>query len=288
MLHLVAVLLTLSRGLPSDMVFTLRAEVQPGSIELSSAAAISPDCAVALAVFPASCPISVETPEGIFQPESIVCSPDLGLHILFFGERIFDASQPPCEEAPGAGDKLTIVGQGLSGLLSIEGTATMRYPDGAILLTAPFLDGMMGAAVFDSENRLVGLITGILEVQDGPLGAGEEYLVLYPSQIWYMWAQLACDPGLGDAPPFGVTAMASISFDPDRPSGIQLVSVAEGSEAWRIGLRPGDLISAIDGHPVFHPETLRGLRILSCDTLETVVWSHGVERLVAIPPVVTR
>lgn len=267
-----------------DVVFTLRAEVQPGTIELSSAAAIAPDCAVALAVFPVTAPVSVETGEGIFQPETVITSPDLGLHLLVFSEDIFQDWESPCVEAPSTGDPLTIIGQGLSGQIAIEGTAGARYPDGVILVSAPLLDGMMGAAVFDPRNRLAGLITGVLEIGSRTIPGGEEYLVLYPSQIWYMWAQLASSPGIPEAEPFGVTAMSSISFSADRPSGISLVSVAEGSQAWNIGLRPGDLITDIDGNPVFHPETLRGLRILSGDTLEATVWCRCVERIVLIPP----
>jgi hypothetical protein len=284
MLHLLALTLTAASIQPADMVYTLRAEVQSGSIELSSAVAIAPDCAVALAVFSASSPVSVETAEGVFEPETVITSPDLGLHLLVFEEDIFTNWQSPCDEAPGAGEALTIVGQGLSGQLSIEGTACQRYPDGAILVTAPLLDGMMGAAVFDGENRLVGIITGVMEIGSRPVSDSQEYLVLYPSQIWYMWAQLASSPEISDSAPFGVTAMSSISFNADRPSGIQIISVLEGSQAWNIGLRPGDLISSIDGNLVFHPETLRGLRILSSDTLEATVWLHGVERLVLIPP----
>jgi hypothetical protein len=284
MLLLLAFSLATCSTLPADLVFTLRAEVQSGTIELSSAVAVAPNCAVSLAVFPASSPVSLETADGVFEPESVITSPDLGLHLLVFSDDIFSDWQSPCDDAPGSGEGLTIVGQGLSGQLSIEGTAGQRYPDGVILVTAPLLDGMMGAAVFDGDNRFVGLITGVMEIVSRPISGGEEYLVLYPSQIWYMWAQLAYSPVMMETAPFGVTAMSSISFNSDRPSGIQLVSVVEGGRAWNIGLRPGDLITSIDGNLVFHPETLRGLRILSTDTLQATVWSHGAERLVLIPP----
>lgn len=285
-LLLLASVLTMGSMLPEDLVFTVRSEDRNGAIELSTAMAIGPYCAVSLAVFPSGSPVSLETDEGIFQPDTVISSLDLGLHVLVFGEELFQSWQVPCEEAPEVGDRLTIIGQGLSGLLAIQGTACQRYPDGAILLSAPLLDGMMGAAVFDDRDRLIGVVTGVMDIESDPLDQSQEYLVLYPSQIWYMWAQLAASPDIYDVEPFGVTAMASISLTSDRPSGIQLVSVIEGGRAWSIGLRPGDLIIRIDGNCVFHPETLRGLRILSADTLEATVWSRGLEHIVLIPPAV--
>ncbi|GEM_PF-447092 len=271
---------------PSDQVFTLRVEEPPGSIELSTVVAISPSCAVTLAVFLPSAPVSVETPEGVFIPDSIVVSQDLGLFVLLFDEDVFPLSQMPSDAAPPQGEPLVIVGQGLSGLLTVEGSTVERYPDGAILVSAPLIEGLMGAAVFDSKDRFIGIITGVIEPESSILNINEshEYLVLYPTQIWYMWAQLASADISISAEPFGVTAMSSISLNENRPSGIQLLSVTDGSEAWNIGFRPGDLITRIDHIPVYHPETLRGLRLLSEDTLTAVVWCRNGERTVFIPP----
>jgi len=271
---------------PSDQVFTLRVEEPPGSIELSTVVAISPNCAVTLAVFIPTAPVSIETPAGVFIPDSIVVSQDLGLFVLLFEEDVFPLSQMPSDAAPPPGEPLVIVGQGLSGLLTVEGTTVERYPDGAILVSAPLIEGLMGAAVFDSRDRFIGIITGVIEPESPLLNinASHEYLVLYPTQIWYMWAQLASADISVSAEPFGVTAMSSISLSEGRPSGIQLLSVTDGSEAWNIGFRPGDLITRIDGTPVYHPETLRGLRLLSQDTLTAVVWCRYSERTVFIPP----
>lgn len=273
---------------PSEQVFTLRVEEPPGSIELSTVVAISPNCAVTLGIFLPGSPVSVETAEGVIIPEDVVISQDLGLRVLTFAEEVFPVSQMPSDVAPPPGEPLVIIGQGLSGLLTVEGVTVERYPDGAILVSAPLIEGLMGAAVFDSRDRFVGLITGVIEpdVRYINIGDPEEYLVLYPSQIWYMWAQLASSDEVIPSEPFGVTAMSSISLSEGRPSGIQLLSVADDSEAWNIGLRPGDLITTIDGKPVFHPETLRGLRLLSSDTLSAVVWCRNGERTVLIPPAV--
>jgi len=271
---------------PSDHVFTLRVEEPPGSIELSTVVAISPSSAVTLAVFHPSAPVSVETPSGVFIPESIVVSQDLGLYVLTFEDDVFPISLMPSDAAPPPAEPLVIVGQGLSGLLTVEGITVERYPDGAILVSAPLIEGLMGAAVFDSKDRFVGIITGVIEPDADLLNVTEphEYLVLYPTQIWYMWAQLASSEISISSEPFGVTAMSSISLSENRPSGIQLISVIDGSEAWNIGFRPGDLVTRIDDTPVYHPETLRGLRLLSEDTLTAVVWCRNGERTVFIPP----
>jgi S1-C subfamily serine protease len=78
--------------------------------------------------------------------------------------------------------------------------------------------------------------------------------------------------------------MSSISLSASRPSGIQIVSVTSGSLAWDCGLRPGDLITHIDQVPVYHPETLRGLLILSEDTLNVRVERNNYIRELHIPP----
>ncbi|MCK4807145.1 MAG: PDZ domain-containing protein, partial [Candidatus Aegiribacteria sp.] len=105
------------------------------------------------------------------------------------------------------------------------------------------------------------------------------------SQIWYMWAKLVVLSEEYTEYFFGVmTALPSISLTSFRPSGIHIVSVSAGSRAWEAGLRSGDLITHIDGTPVYHPATLRGLLILSDDTLQATVLRNTFERNISIPP----
>lgn len=268
-----------------EQVHTVRIETSPGIIELSTAVAISPNHAITLCIFTDDNSVTIETPSGMLHPDSLIISPDLGLVIMFFEDEIFDEYQIPSDAVPDIGDQLTIVGNGLNGVLAVEGRTSERYPDGSFLLTSNIRDGLMGAAVFNDKDDYIGIITGIittnLQFRDNN---SREYIVLYPSQIWYMWSKLVVVSEERTEHSFGVTALSSISLTRSRPSGIYIVSVSVGSRAWETGLRPGDLITHIDNTPVYHPETLRGLLILSDDTLHVTVLRNTFERNISIPP----
>ena len=257
----------------------------PGTVELSSAVSISPSHAVALCMFYPGTPVALDMDTGMIYPDSIVFSPDLGIVLLIFNEEIFQEYQIPSNHLPGIGETLQIIGQELSGTFIVEGTIVEQYPDGAVLLASELREGLMGAAAYDDNGRFVGIITGTIQPEfQFPENTDRDYLVLYPSQIWYMWAQLAVQSEEHSSTPFGVVALSSISLSRNRSSGIQLVSVTGNSIAWNAGLRPGDLITHINDIPVYHPETLRGLLILSEDTLEARILTKNHERFVLIPP----
>jgi S1-C subfamily serine protease len=136
----------------------------------------------------------------------------------------------------------------------------------------------MGAPVFDLENRLVGIVTGVIDI---PMANStmESRVALLPTQLWYMWAQLAMFDEDYTGPSFGVTAMSFTCTElDDRPAGILLVSVTEGSRADSAGLMRGDLITEIDGIRVYHPETLRGMVITSTEPF-TVTLLRDTETL---------
>lgn len=267
-----------------DQVHTVRIETPSGSIELSTAVAVSPNHAVALCIFSSDNAVTVETSSGILFPDSFIVSPDLGMVMMIFEEEVFNNYQIPSNTIPVIGEHLTIIGHGLSGILAVEGRAREQYPDGSFLLSSDLRDGLMGAAVFNENDEYVGIITGMIrpdrqfnEIDD------RDYLVLYSSQIWYMWAKLVVLSEEYTEYSFGVTALSNISLTCSSPSGIHIVSVSTGSRAWEAGLRPGDLITHINGNPVFHPETLRGLLILSDDTLQATVLRNTFERNIPIP-----
>jgi hypothetical protein len=267
-----------------DQVHTVRIETSSGSIELYTAVAVSPNHAVALCIFSSDNSVTVETSSGILFPDSFIVSPDLGMVMMIFEEEVFNNYQIPSNTIPDIGECLTIIGHGLSGILAVEGRAREQYPDGSFLLSSDLRDGLMGAAVFNENNVYVGIITGMIR-PDRQFNEPDErdYLVLYPSQIWYMWAKLVVLSEEYTEYSFGITALSSISLTFSRPSGIHIISVSTGSRAWEAGLRPGDLITHINGTPVYHPETLRGLLILSDDTLQATVLRNTYERNIPIP-----
>ena len=268
-----------------DQVHTVRMETSSGTIELSTALAISPNHAIALCIFSTENSVTVETSSGILFPDSFIVSPDLGMVIMVFNEEVFNNYQIPSDIIPDIGENLTIIGHGLSGKLAVDARAREQYPDGSFLLTSDLRDGLMGAAVFNENDEYVGIITGMIR-PDRQFSEPDDrdFLVLYPSQIWYMWAKLVVLSVEFTEYSFGVTALSNISLTYSRPSGIHIVSVSTGSRAWEAGLRPGDLITHINGTPVYHPETLRGLLILSDETLQATVLRDTFERSIPIPP----
>jgi S1-C subfamily serine protease len=285
LLLLLAALATSAPLSVTDNVHTVRVGTTPGGIELCTAISISPRHAVALCLFSTDDSVSVETADGIVFPDSMVLSPDLGLVVMGFEDEVFDYYQEPSVAVPARGEQIVIVGQGLSGIIEISGRAIEQYPDGSFLISAELRDGLMGAAVFSERGEFLGLISGMIRPsRQFPDSGGRDYLVLYPGQIWYMWAKLVILERDFSEYSFGVTALSSISLVASEPSGIQIVSVSAGSMAWECGLRPGDLVTHIDGTPVYHPETLRGLLILSEDTLKAQVERHNYLRELLIPP----
>lgn len=275
---------SVSASITSD-VHTVRISSHRGGIELCTAVSISPRHAVSLCIFTPSDSISVETDDGFMIPDSITISPDLGIVVMSFENEVFEDFQQPSTLVPDIGDQITIIGQGLTGLVEVRGRAVEQYPDGSFLVSAELREGLMGAAVFDSRGEYLGLITGLIRPsRQFPEEDGRDYLVLYPSQIWYMWARLVMLERDFSEYSFGVTALSSISLTSARSSGIQIVSVVSGSRAWECGLRPGDLITHIDSTPVYHPETLRGLLVLSEDTLDALVLRNNFYRELCIPP----
>ncbi len=267
-----------------DQVHTVRIETASGTIELSTAVSISPNHAVTLCIFSTDNSVTVETSSGILFPDSFSVSPDLGMVIMIFEDDVFDTYQIPSDIIPETGETLTIIGHGLSGILAVEGRTREQYPDGSFLISSNIRDGLMGAAVFNNNDEYVGIITGIIR-PDRQFNEQDErdYLVLYPSRIWYMWAKLIVLSEEYTEYSFGVVTRSSISLTSSRPSGIHIVSVSNGSRAWEAGLRPGDLITHIDGTPVYQPETLRGLLILSDHTLQVTILRDTYERIIPIP-----
>ena len=282
---IIAALFSATPAASPDNVHSVRVGSSPGSIELCTAVSISPNHAVSLCIFSPGDSVSVETTSGIRYPDSMVVSPDLGIVVMGFEERVFEDWQEPSSTIPGAGEEVIIVGQGLSGMIQISGRAVEQYPDGSILVSAELREGLMGAAVFNGNGDYIGLISGMIRPSGQfPDNEGRDYLVLYPSQIWYMWARLVVLERDFSEYSFGVTALSSISLTTSSSSGIQIVSVTSGSRAWECGLRPGDLITHINGTPVYHPETLRGLLVLSTDTLIADVQRSNYFREISIPP----
>jgi len=228
----------------------------------------------------------------VVSPDSIITDGDIGLSILVFKDPLFSDYQMPIYSETLEGELLRIIGQGINGIVIIEESAGQICHDGSVLISASLSDGFMGAAVFNQQDLFLGVISG-LEYSTTPnmpefysmVDTASETLVLYPTSIWYMWAQLVVNPPeSSDGFRFGITAMANTSIgNSNIPPGILLISVEEGGFAWNCGLQPGDIITELNEQAVYHPYTLRGLLLTSEDSLEAVVWNRNNTRMLKIP-----
>jgi hypothetical protein len=285
MVYLLSAVLLIAAVDPEEAVITLRSEGVPGIIELSTGVAISPQHVVAAYPLSSSRYLYVLDSGRAVAPDSMIICPDLGIAVLRFPREIFETYQLPSEDIPEIGQSLALVGQGVTGTQRVDARVVGRHDDGTFLLSTDNREGLMGAAAFDSEKGFLGLVTGITVVRRENLQTSVERLVLLPSQIWCLWAEMALFGEDMDGLPFGVMAIAHTQIDPrSPPAGVHILSVEHQSRAWEAGLRPGDLVYSVDGMRIYHPLTLMGLVLTEDDTLTAVVWRLGRTRSISIAP----
>lgn len=271
-------------GTTFPTVVTIRRERVPGVTELSTGVVISRRHVAALTVFAGPGTPFVEYGDELVAPDTVHLCPDLGIAVMCFGPGSFEGYSTLSPELPGPGDSVMLVGQGVTGLVTVAATVERLQDDGLVLLSAPRMEGLMGACAFDREDGLVGIVTGLVPARrDASFAPLTDHLALMPTQMWYIWADLAMDGSPRPEEPFGVTA-TSCSASGDRPAGILIVAVDDGSTACRCGLRPGDVVTRVDTVRTYHPESLRGLLMQARDSIETEVWSRGGPRTLMLPP----
>ena len=123
---------------------------------------------------------------------------------------------------------------------------------------APINQGNSGGALINTRSELIGINSQILSPTGGNIGIG----FAIPSDLAKNVMDQLITNGRVHRGQLGVGVQALTS---DLASGLGLKevrgvlvnSVAPGSPADRAGLRNGDVITAIDGHPVDDPNALR-------------------------------
>jgi Do/DeqQ family serine protease len=123
---------------------------------------------------------------------------------------------------------------------------------------APINQGNSGGALINTRSELIGINSQILSPNGGNIGIG----FAIPSDLAKNVMDQLVSNGRVHRGQLGVGVQALTS---DLASGLGLKevrgvlvnSVAPGSPADRAGLRNGDVITAIDGHPVDEPNALR-------------------------------
>jgi serine protease Do len=164
-----------------------------------------------------------------------------------------------------------------------DGTA-MRVIDDMIQTDAALNPGNSGGALADSSGRVIGINTAVAGVGLGlavPINAHTRKIVgelMRDGRVRRAWIGIA-----GGARPLPPVVAASLG----RDRAVEVVEVVGDSPASRAGLRPEDLIVAIDGSPVRGVDDLQRLMDggrIGADVALTVVRA-GVSREVAIRPV---
>ena len=282
MFNLVITVLVSSGLIPSFMnspaVSVGRVADGSNFIEVCSGVAVSRSHAVTLFAFTEGSDIFVIDNSIRLYPDSVIDFRDMGLSVLVFDDDVFESFEQPRNTIPENGSALMVVADHPTGLSIIRTFPMEQLSDGALLLASPPASELMGAPVFDSYDRLAGIVTGSFDPGDGR----GELMALIPCNLWYYWVEtLLSDAGL-HTPLFGVTAMPATS-GLSAVQGILLLDVENNSPAAMCGLEEGDIIMEIDGERVYHPEALKVMILNSSDELNLIVQRDSEITEIVIP-----
>ena len=126
-------------------------------------------------------------------------------------------------------------------------TGPGRIVDNVIQTDAALNPGNSGGALADGRARVVGINTAVAGVGLGlavPINDGTRTIIgAMMSEGRFRRAYLGIAGGSRPLPPI-------VARELDRSSGVEVVEVVSGSPAATAGLRPEDLIVAVDGAPV--------------------------------------
>jgi serine protease Do len=136
--------------------------------------------------------------------------------------------------------------------------ATTRYVDNVIQTDAALNPGNSGGALADGRGRVVGINTAVAGVGLGlavPINDATRKIVgALMRDGRYRRAYLGIAGGPRPLPP-------RLASELGRRECVEVVNVVEGSPAAAAGLRPEDMIVAVDGTPVQHVEDLQRLMV---------------------------
>jgi serine protease Do len=134
--------------------------------------------------------------------------------------------------------------------------ANVRYVDNVIQTDAALNPGNSGGALADGRGRVVGINTAVAGVGLGlavPINDATRKIVgALMRDGRYRRAYLGIAGGPRPLPP-------RVAAELDRRECVEVVNVVEGSPAAVAGLRPEDMIVAVDGTHVQHVEDLQRL-----------------------------
>ncbi len=156
----------------------------------------------------------------------------------------------------GVGQTVTM---GIVSALHRTGLAINTF-ENFIQTDAAINQGNSGGALIDSSGNLVGINTAILSQTGGSIGIGFAIPVSTAKQVMeQLIATGAVTRGWVGVELQELSTELAASFKLGTNDGVLIAGVQRGSPADRAGVKPGDIVVAVDGKQVRDPETLRNL-----------------------------
>jgi serine protease DegQ len=120
--------------------------------------------------------------------------------------------------------------------------------------------GNSGGALIDTSGNLVGINTAILSQSGGSIGIGFAIPVSTAKQVMdQLIANGAVTRGWVGVELQDITPELAGSFKLGSTAGVLIAGVQRGSPADRAGIKPGDIVLAVNGKQVNDPDSMRGL-----------------------------
>jgi S1-C subfamily serine protease len=130
--------------------------------------------------------------------------------------------------------------------------------------------GNSGGALVDASGNLVGINTALLSQSGGSIGIGFAIPVSIAKQVMEQLIETgAVTRGWVGVELQEITPELAESFKAGTTAGVLVAGVQRGSPADRAGVKPGDIILAVDGTQATDPDSMRGLIVALIPGRET-------------------
>ncbi|RYC17520.1 DegQ family serine endoprotease [Ciceribacter ferrooxidans] len=147
--------------------------------------------------------------------------------------------------------------------------------------------GNSGGALMNMNGELIGINTAIFSKGGGSNGVG----FAIPANLVKVFLAAAERGDVSFERPYigasfdAVTSDVAEALGLDRPRGALVVRVVEDGPAAKAGLRPGQVVTAVNGVPVEHPDAL-GYRLTTAglgSSVTLAVKENGSEKEISLP-----